>query len=144
MTCFADTSLLLSLVGTDTHSPSAKRWWRKLNGPLVTTALVIFETENRLRSMRLQKLQTKEEEDECLRNLSLMVVQRYLLVREYGSRILTAEARRLVSHFSPGIPHGTLDVLHIAAARLLKADTLATFDENQRTLAKSAGLKIVP
>ena len=61
MTCFADTSLLLSLVETDAHSPSAKRWWRKLNGPLVTTALVIFETKNRLRSMRLQKLQTKEE-----------------------------------------------------------------------------------
>lgn len=144
MTCFADTSLLLSLVGTDAHSPTAKRWWHKLNGPLVTTALVIFETENRLRSMRLQKLLTKEEEAECLRNLSLMVVRRYLLVREYRSRILTAEARRLVSHFSSGIPHGTLDVLHVAAARLLKAETLATFDENQRTLAKSAGLKIVP
>ena len=59
MTCFADTSLLLSLVGTDAHSPSAKRWWHKLNGPLVTTALVIFETENRLRSMRLQIIRNR-------------------------------------------------------------------------------------
>lgn len=144
MTCFADTSLLLSLAGTDAHSPTAKHWWQNLSGPLVTTALVIFETENRLRSMRLQQILTREEEDECLRNLSLMIVRRYVLVREYRSRILTAEARRLVSHFSSGIPHGTLDVLHVAAARLLKADTLATFDKNQRGLAKSAGLKVVP
>jgi predicted nucleic acid-binding protein len=42
------------------------------------------------------------------------------------------------------LPDARLDVLHVAAARLLKTDTLATFDENQRTLAKSAGLKIVP
>jgi len=70
MTSFADTSLLLSLAGTDAHSPTAKRWWQNLSGPLVTTALVIFETENRLRSMRLQQIPTREEEDECLRNLS--------------------------------------------------------------------------
>jgi predicted nucleic acid-binding protein len=79
MTCFVDTSVLLSLAGTDAHSPTAKRWWQNLSGPLVTTALVIFETENRLRSMRL-----------------------------------------------------------------LKADTLATIDKNQRALAKSAGLKVAP
>jgi predicted nucleic acid-binding protein len=38
----------------------------------------------------------------------------------------------------------TLDVLHVAAAWLLEAKILASFDERQRRLAASAGLKLLP
>jgi hypothetical protein len=38
----------------------------------------------------------------------------------------------------------TLDVLHVAAALLLEAKILASFDEQQRRLAASAGLKLLP
>ena len=38
----------------------------------------------------------------------------------------------------------TLDVLHVAAALLLEAKVLASFDERQRRLATSVGLKLLP
>jgi predicted nucleic acid-binding protein len=38
----------------------------------------------------------------------------------------------------------TLDVLHVAAALLLEAKILASFDERQRRLAASVGLKVLP
>lgn len=38
----------------------------------------------------------------------------------------------------------TLDVLHVAAALLLEAKVLASFDDRQRRLAASVGLKLLP
>ena len=38
----------------------------------------------------------------------------------------------------------TLDVLHVAAALLLEAKILASFDERQRRLAAGAGLELLP
>ena len=38
----------------------------------------------------------------------------------------------------------TLDVLHVAAALLLEAKILASFDERQRRLAARVGLKLLP
>ena len=38
----------------------------------------------------------------------------------------------------------TLDALHVAAALLLEAKTLASFDDRQRRLAASVGLQLLP
>jgi predicted nucleic acid-binding protein len=38
----------------------------------------------------------------------------------------------------------TLDILHVAAALELKAETVASFDNRQRQLASSTGLNLVP
>jgi hypothetical protein len=38
----------------------------------------------------------------------------------------------------------TLDVLHVAAALLLEAKTLASFDDRQRRLAAGVGLQLLP
>ena len=50
------------------------------------------------------------------------------LSTEYGARYLTR----------------TLDVLHLAAALLLEAKSSASFDDRQRRLAASVGLKLLP
>ena len=39
---------------------------------------------------------------------------------------------------------GTLDVLHVAAALLLEAKTLASFDDRPRRLAASVGFQLLP
>lgn len=39
---------------------------------------------------------------------------------------------------------GTLDILHIAAAIILRADTFLTFDKRQAKLAAAAGLRVAP
>ena len=53
-------------------------------------------------------------------------------------------AIKLSKEFAARYLTRTLDVLHVAAALLLEAKILASFDERQRRLAASAGLKLLP
>jgi hypothetical protein len=45
----------------------------------------------------------------------------------------------LVTHYSARAAYGTLDILHVAAAKILRADTFLTFDKRQAALASTAG-----
>jgi hypothetical protein len=55
-----------------------------------------------------------------------------------------AKARELSKKFTPTIPARSLDILHVAAALLLKPAKFASFDDRQRMLAHKAGLAVVP
>lgn len=102
------------------------------------------EAENALRNLQLRGGMDEKESASARLALSTLILGGFIVPYVVSPHLLTAEARRLVAHFSPGVPHGALDVLPVAAAPVLKADTLATFDKNQRALAESAGLKVVP
>ena len=52
-------------------------------------------------------------------------------------------AKRLAEKQTLRLGTRTLDVLHVASALVLKADTFYTFDVNQRKMAKAEGL-VVP
>ena len=54
------------------------------------------------------------------------------------------EAMELSKRFTPIYLCRSLDVLHVAAARLLGAAEFASFDTRQRKLAARAGLKLLP
>jgi hypothetical protein len=64
--------------------------------------------------------------------------------RETPVHRLYPEAHRLVTHFSSRAAYGTLDILHVAAAMILRADTFLTFDKRQAALATTAGLRVEP
>ena len=144
MSCFADTSFLLSVAGDDAHTPKATAWLATHEGRIYITALVRFECLNRLHKWHLDGTLDYDEHSRALLQLDTLTARRFFIVREVPLRTLAAEARRLIEHFSPGIPHGTLDTLHLAAARALRCDTVLTFDHNQRALALSAGLDTLP
>ncbi|MGI8603424.1 MAG: type II toxin-antitoxin system VapC family toxin [Verrucomicrobiales bacterium] len=144
MKAVADASFLLPLVTRDAHTKAAARWWAGHAEVVAVSSLALFESENALRSLRLRGLIGETDERNARRRLEGFTLQGLLEVHHLRPRLLVAEARRLIDHFSPEIPHGTLDVLHVAAARLLRAGTLASFDDNQRALAKSAGLEVAP
>lgn len=141
---FADTSFLLSLALQDEHLAEARRWWKRVNLPLHTSSLVQFEAENALRNMLRRGLLDEKTHAAAVLCLDRMIRDGSIMPIHFQTRFIVAEARRLITHFAPDFPHGTLDVLHVAAARLLKSTTLASFDKNQRALAKAAGLKISP
>jgi hypothetical protein len=54
------------------------------------------------------------------------------------------KARELSRRHTPDIAARSLDILQTAAALLLGADTICSFDERQRELASAAGLKALP
>jgi predicted nucleic acid-binding protein len=58
-------------------------------------------------------------------------------------RLVAAECRRMIRHFSTTRPHKMMDLLHVASARLLRAEGFFTFDSNQSALAKAAGFQVV-
>jgi hypothetical protein len=53
-------------------------------------------------------------------------------------------AKRVSLKHTAGIGSRSLDVLHVAAALVMKAEILLSFDDNQRKLAKAAGLRVAP
>lgn len=52
------------------------------------------------------------------------------------------EAKRLSATYSLIGGHRAFDILHVATALYLEAAEFLSFDENQNTLAKAAGLKV--
>ena len=54
------------------------------------------------------------------------------------------EADRLSDRHTRQGGHRSLDVLHVATARVLGAEELLTFDGNQRRLATAEGLRVGP
>ncbi|HWB04242.1 MAG TPA: PIN domain-containing protein [Verrucomicrobiales bacterium] len=144
MTVFADSSFLLSLVIRDANSRAARRWWQRRNEPLCASPLVLFECENGLRSLHLRGGLSEEEAATAKLLLEKFVSEGVVAIREVRLKLLMAEARRLLIHFARPVVHGSLDVLHVAAARVLRAETLVSFDDNQRGLAADAGFRVAP
>jgi hypothetical protein len=56
--------------------------------------------------------------------------------------VLWQEAERISRAHTPAIGVRTLDLLHVAAARVLKATRFCTFDTRQHALVRAAGLQI--
>ena len=121
MNCFADTSFLLSVAGDDAHTAKATAWLASHDGGICITPLVFFECVNRIHKSRLDDTLDDDEHRRALLHLDTLISRRFLIVREVPLRTLDADARRLIEHFSPATPRGTLDTIHLAAARALAA-----------------------
>lgn len=141
---FWDTSALLSLVLKDEHYSKACKWLMDDREPQITSSLVIFEAENRLRTLLLNRDLTAEEHQQRLTALRLLLSSKLIHEKHLrNTRSLSADCRRLVTIISPATPHGTMDVIHVATARLMKAGTFITLDRNQRGLAKNSDMAVV-
>jgi predicted nucleic acid-binding protein len=57
---------------------------------------------------------------------------------------LFAKAMELADRHSARLGTRSLDLMHVAAAVLLKANTFLSFEERQRKVAKAEGLKVRP
>jgi predicted nucleic acid-binding protein len=57
---------------------------------------------------------------------------------------MAAESVRLANQHTRAHGYRIFDMMHVACALLLGADTLLSFDADQRTLAKAEGLKVAP
>lgn len=139
---FCDSSVVLSWLVEDSHSPRADAWLAESGPVLCISSLVALEVRNRLRNLALHGDLPEDAAREAQESLSLLITRGPLrCVHLRDTKPLAAESLRLITHFSPGVPHGTLDVLHVASARLLKSAAFLTFDANQRSLALAAGME---
>jgi len=140
---YADTSFLFSLYATDANSSRADAWRQANPAPLPFTAFHRLELRNGLslalfqQRLTLQEVQAAwvEVENDCAAGL--------LVVRGGLWHRVMAEAEALALNHTPVVGCRTLDVVHIAAAKLIGTTDFCTFDARQSSLAGRVGLNPV-
>lgn len=140
MKTYADTSFLFSLYATDSNSGRADVWRQANPEPLPFTTFHRLELRNALSlavfQQRLTLLEVhaawQEVENDCA--AGLLVARGGLWHRV----VMEAEASAL--NDTPVVGCRTLDILHVAAAKLIGVTEFCTFDARQSSLASRVGL----
>lgn len=139
MTRYADTSFLVSLYTPDANSYRAAEFMRSKPALMLTPfgeleLLNAFELRAFRRDLSRREVLRARRTFEADRNGGVFSLQPMLPpVYEIARSISRRRTFRL------GVR--TLDILHVASALVLKAEMFCTFDERQRHLAVSEGLK---
>ncbi|MBK8094006.1 MAG: type II toxin-antitoxin system VapC family toxin [Verrucomicrobiaceae bacterium] len=141
---FADASFIVSFCAEDQHSTKARQWWKQHSRPMFTSRLALFEAENTIRVMRVARKLTAAGELHALESLKRAQLEGFIELWEVPVRRLYPAARRLSQHHNNQKGFGAMDILHVASALDMHCDTLLSFDEPQRDLAKAEGLKVAP
>jgi predicted nucleic acid-binding protein len=139
---YADTGFLISLYGEDDHSDAATALLK--SRPLfILTPLIEAEFTNavELRVFREQwtRRAARAVREHFLRHQSSRLFQIEPLGPEVWQQALVLSTRHTAK-----LGTRTLDLLHVAAALVLKPDVFYSFDQRQRQLAKAEHLHVLP
>lgn len=145
MKWYSDASYLVSAFGEDSNTPAAKRWLRQCpDFPILITRLTILEAETALRAAVADGRLTHEKMQAAMANIHRSVLEGHLQRKEVPHHQWFPQGHRVSMHATTGCVCRALDVLHVAAAVILKAKGMLTFDKHQRELAKTEGLEVAP
>jgi len=140
-----DTSFLFSLFGGDAHTATARAWAVQTKQPIAVTTLNRYELGNAFRFAAFRKIISQQDAlisltafEADMKNGILQPVS-----PEPLADILREAARLSELHTTSG-GHRSFDILHVAAARVLKASLFLSFDANQRKLARALKLTVGP
>ncbi len=142
MSAYADTSFLASLYVPDTNSAEAARHMQRLPLPVLITPLGELELVNAMQ-LRLFRKEVRLAELRAAHAAFRADLQGGVLMMKPLAERVYVEARRLALKWSARLGTRTLDIIHIAAALTLRADTFHTFDERQRKLAIAVKLRVI-
>ena len=140
----ADTSFLFALFGRDAHTAAARAWALQARQPITVTRLNRYELGNALRFAAFRKLISPADALGSLAAFDADLKGGLLRLASCELSAVLREAERLSAQHTLAGGHRSFDLLHVAAARVLKATLFLTFDLNQRKLAGAAGLAVGP
>ena len=143
MKTYADTSLLFSLYSTDANSTNADAWRLANPDPLPFTAFHRLELRNALNLAVFQKRLTPGEVQSAWQEVENDIAAGLLVVRGGLWHRIFGEAEAIAGNHTSAIGCRTLDVLHVAAAKLVGATEFCTFDARQADLVKKVGMTAV-
>ena len=142
MIAYADTGFLVSLYGQDSNSAIATTLVRS-KPVFLLTSLGEAEFTNAV-ELRVFRKEWTRREARSVRELFLQhQAAGVFRMAALGSDIWE-KAVALSRQHSAKLGTRTLDLLHVAAALVLKPDVFYTFDIRQRTLARTQRLQILP
>jgi len=142
MVIFSDTSFLFSLYGNDARSPRAMAWIVRCKSALVLSPLTQYELGNALRFAEFRRLLKPGAAAHYWALFEAALAQGRLIVETCNLADVVDEAKRLSAIHTVSGGHRGFDILHVAAALKLGATEFLTFDENQKRLAESEGLRV--
>jgi len=144
MSHYADSSFLASCYLTDTNTPRAKAYLLRTSLPLVFTALQSLEVRNAFQLGVFRGLFSAPDATSARANLALDLRSGRLVKRPVKWPLAFRIASHLSERHSVLIGTRSLDVLHVAVAKSLRAKAFVSFDDRQRKLAAAVGLTVVP
>ena len=143
MVISVDTSFLFSLYGNDSNTPATVAWSKGNFFPISISPLNRFELLNALRFSEFRKTLKPGEASMHQKLFQNAIAEGRLVEAPTRLEEILAEAHRLSAAHTLTGGHRGFDVLHVAAARIMRATHFLTFDANQKKLAQDEGFMIL-
>ena len=141
MKTYVDTSFLVSLYSHDSKSASAARIIESSRGDHYVTVFGELEVVNALELRLFRKEISRTQTDSSLKDFEKDLQDGIFQLRPLSDQVFQ-RARELSRQTTARLGTRTADLLHVAAALELGADSLYTFDQQQRKLAQTVRLKL--
>lgn len=139
---YADSSFLFSYYAADANSLRADAWRQANGGPLPFAPLHRVELRNALELAVFQQRLSARETTETWAVIESDVRAGLLVETSTPLTDIFEEAERLAAAHTAATGARSLDILHVAGAKLAGMEELVTFDQRQAALALRAGLKV--
>ncbi len=144
MNHYANSSFLVSCYIVDANTAKAKAWLSRAGAPLIFTVLHVLEVRNAFKLGVFRRLFSAADAAATWANLEKDLRSGRLIRTAVNWPVVFRIAARLSERHSAVTGTRSLDILHIAAAKTLRAVELVSFDIRQRALAAAVGLGTSP
>jgi predicted nucleic acid-binding protein len=144
MKSYADTGFLVSLYLNEATTTAANAAVQTVRQPLPLIPLGLLELRNALYLAVFRKQISEATRAAAWQRVEIDIKNGIYVEAPIGQLELHEKAAQLAQKYTAIFGTRTLDLLHIAAAILLGASQLLSFDERQRRTAKREGLKLRP
>jgi predicted nucleic acid-binding protein len=141
LSSYADTSFLVSLYVLDANSNLVAERMKLAKLPVLLTPLGEIELANAL-YLRLFRKELVPSRAKAAHALFRKDIEDGVYQVKPFSPAMFERAKRIAQSQTPRLGTRTLDVLHVASALTLQANTFYTFDRSQRKLAEAEGLTV--
>lgn len=143
MKTYFDTSCLISLYSLDANSGAASQLMSRSAGDHIISTLGELEAVNALELRVFRREITRAQAQASWDTLAADLREGIFQLRSLPDRAFE-RAQMLSRQATARLGIRTADLLHVAAALELGADRLYSFDQQQRKMAASVGLKLNP
>ena len=144
MNVYVDTGILAKLYTHESNSPQAIQLVSQFNPPFPLTHFQELELRTALRLKFFRQEMDAADLRWSLGNLSRDIHEERWQRPQYELARVHDGAEALSEQHAALIGCRTLDILHVAAAKVLGVSDFLTYDTRQAELARLAGLKIWP
>lgn len=142
---YGDTSFLFAVYNSkDVFHEKARNLNFRLQEPNALTLLGELELLTNVHRGLAAKVINRQQHDGILRQILEDEADGILVRQSINETDLYRRAREFAKKYIPEISLRSADILHVAAAQILRTSHFISFDDRQRLLAQETGLSVLP